>query len=407
MRAGLRWVAVSAVASCALGGGAIGLAKTSAARNASASQSFTVNVDGVNPKANETFFAYFPRSSTVHPGDTVVFHYVGVGEPHTVTLGTLADKAVAAYVQLTPKQQHANTPPPALQAADAALPQLFPQGPGDAIASAAEPCYVRGGPPGTALCARSQHEQPAFDGGQSYYNSGWLDANQRWSVHISSGTPPGTYRFFCLLHREFMNGKLNVVPSSTSIPSPKAQYALGQKQLAGMETGLDSAVAALRRGKPPVPNASTPPDSVLAGSGAMVPAQVDEFGPKTIKIPVGGSVTWYFLGDHTITFNSNKTDDDVRLNAPDGTVHLNPKAVGPAGGPGEPPPTTGGPKSGIHLKVVASSTWNGRGFHSSGVFVNSFGPPVVEGYKLTFTKAGTYNYICTVHDHMKGRVVVG
>ena len=48
-------------------------------------------------------------------------------------------------------------------------------------------------------------------------------------------------------------------------------------------------------------------------------------------------------------------------------------------------------------------------FHDtpSGIFVNSMGPPLIEGYKLTFTKAGTYKYICTVHDDMKGTVVVG
>ena len=34
-------------------------------------------------------------------------------------------------------------------------------------------------------------------------------------------------------------------------------------------------------------------------------------------------------------------------------------------------------------------------------------PHNIEGYKIKFTKAGTYNYICTVHDHMKGTVIVG
>jgi plastocyanin len=403
----LRWAAASIVTCGLLAGGGVALANTATRGGASVSQVFTVNVDGVNAKANETFVAYFPRSSTVHPGDSVVFHYVGVGEPHTVTLGSLADRAVGLFVDLTPKQQQQGPPPPALLAADAALPQLLPSGPGDATASAANPCYLRSGLPGTALCPRSQHEQPAFDGSQSFYNSGWLDANQRWTVHISSATPPGTYRFICLLHREFMNGKVTVVPSDKAIASPSEQYALGQKQQAGMEAALAPAVTALRQGKPPVAKAALPANSALAGSAAMVPAQIDEFGPKTIKIPVGGSVTWYFLGAHTITFNSDKTNNDIRFNAPDGTTHINPKAAAPAGGPGEPPPAKNGPTSGIHLKVVATSTWNGHGFHSSGVFANSFGPPLIEGYRLTFTKAGTYTYICTVHDHMKGQVVVG
>src|SRR5690242_20653335 len=94
--------AAAAVAIAALIGSEVGLAGTNAMRTASAAETFTVNVDGTNPKANETFFAYFPRVSTVHPGDSVVFHYVGVGEPHTATLGTLVDKAIGAYARLTP-----------------------------------------------------------------------------------------------------------------------------------------------------------------------------------------------------------------------------------------------------------------------------------------------------------------
>ena len=82
-------------------------------------------------------------------------------------------------------------------------------------------------------------------------------------------------------------------------------------------------------------------------------------------------------------------------------------ALAPAGGPGEPPPAKGGPTSGLHYKIVAQQTWDGKGFHNSGVFTNSFGPPVIEGYKLKFTRAGTYKYICTVHDNMKGTVIVG
>jgi plastocyanin len=406
MRMVVGWTAVAAATGVLLAGATMGVAAVGSKRSASAAQTFTVNVDGVNPRVNETFIGYFPRSSTVHPGDTVVFHYLGVGEPHTVTLGTLADKAVGLYVHLTPKQQQ-GPPPPEVAAADAALPSLFPQGPGDAVQSAANPCYLQSGVPTPNLCPRSQFEQPAFDGSWAYYNSGWLDANQRWSLHISSATPPGTYRFLCLLHREGMNGKINVVPVGQAIPSPSAQYALGRKQQFRLEAVLAPAGVALRLGKPPVPHVSLPPNSALAGSAAPAPAQIDEFGLKSIKIPVGGSVTWYFLGDHSVTFNSDKSNNDVRYDAPDGTVHLNGPAVAPAGGPGEPPPSKNAPTSGLHLKTVASVTWNGHGHLSSGVFINSFGPPVVEGYKVTFTKAGTYSYICTVHDHMKGQVIVG
>jgi plastocyanin len=375
-------------------------------------QTFKVDVDGRGKAINEAFLAYFPSVLRVHAGDTVVFRMAGNGEPHTVTLGTLADRAVSGYEALTPQERQAPHPPLSLEAADGALPQLLPQGPGDAIQSAANRCFVESGAPGAALCPNSQHVQPEFDGSQSFYNSGWLNSDQRFSVHLSNSTAPGTYRFMCLLHRESMSGRIVVVPSSANVQSPAAQYAAGQRQLAAVQAKLLPAATALRSGKPPLPVALPGANPVLAGSGSqnVDEAEITQFGPSKVHIPVGGSVTWYLIGPHSITFNSNANDDDIRLVAPDGTVHLNPKAVAPVNSPGEPAPTSngGGPSNGPpRFRVVASSSWNGRGFHNSGVFVNSFGPPLIEGYKLTFTKAGTYRYICTVHDRMKGEVDVG
>jgi plastocyanin len=137
-------------------------------------------------------------------------------------------------------------------------------------------------------------------------------------------------------------------------------------------------------------------------------ALITEFGPAKLHVPVGGSVTWWLIGPHTITFNSNKTDDDIRSVAPDGSVHLNPKALAPAKSPGEPHSSgsSGNPNGPPKFKLVASTKWNGEGFLNSGIFTNS-GPPLIEGYKITFTKAGKYKYICTVHDDMKGEVDVG
>jgi plastocyanin len=371
-----------------------------------AAQTYTVNVDGHNKAANEAFLAYFPNVVRVHPGDSVEFHMVGNGEPHTVTAGTLVDKVVTGFEELTPAQQQ--NPPKELVRADARIPQLLPQGPGDAIQSMANPCYIDSGtPPAKGACPKVS--QPDFTGKQSLYNTGWFDSNQKFTIHLSSSIAPGTYHYMCALHRESMTGKIVVVPSSATVPTPATQAAAGQKQLAAIEAKLQPAVTAERQGKFPLPVPG--PNHVLAGSGSQSAqeAEIDEFGPKTIKIPVGGSVTWWLLGPHSITFASSKTNDDIRTTARDGTVHLNAKAVVPAGGPGEPQPTsTGGPPNGPpKFKVVAQSTWNGSGHHSSGVFVSSFGPPLIEGYRLTFTKAGTYKYICTVHDGMKGTVVVG
>jgi plastocyanin len=399
MRRVLRVAAIAVVAALVLLPGA-------SARHAAGPQTFTVNVDGTPSNANENFDAYFPRAVTIHAGDTVKFHWAGHGEPHTTTFGSLVNTAVLTYNQLTPAQQNANTPPPAMLAADGAIPQLFPQGPGDATQSASNPCYQQSGSVGSGVCPNSQHQQPDFNGTQVYYNSGWPDSGGNWSIQFSSSTSVGTYRFMCLLHREGMAGKVTVAPASKTIMSPSAQYALGQPQLAKDVAALAPAVAPTRLGKPPVPGITIPgTNTVLAGSGLPNgPGSIIEFGPKTIKIPVGGSVTWYVIGAHSITFNSDKSNNDIRQVAPDGTVHINPLAAAPHGGPGQPNAPPGNAK-GITFKVAASAKWDGSGFFNTGIWA-SF-PPAIQGYKLTFTKAGTYNYICTVHDQMKGTVVVG
>jgi len=379
--------------------------------NSRAAQTFMVNVDGHNPKANEAFIAYYPNTVRVHAGDTVVFHEVGNGEPHTVTLGSLTNTVVAAFDKLTPKQQQGQ-PPKSLLRLDARVPMLLPQGPGDAIQSGANPCFVSSGaPPAKKACPKVA--QPDFSGKEAFYNSGWLDKNAKFTVHLASGIAPGTYRFMCLLHREGMTGKIVVVPSSTSVPSPSAQFAAGQAKLRATEAKLQPAAAALAQGKPPIPVKLPGANPVLAGSGSpSVEAAVTQFGPSKVHIPVGGSVTWYLIGVHTITFNSNKSDNDIRSVAPDGTVHLNPKAVAPAHSPGEPQSSGNGPGGGPSngppkFKVVASTSWNGVGFLNSGVFANSNPPSNIEGYKITFTKAGKYKYICTIHDDMKGEIDVG
>jgi len=413
---GLRLICLSLYVSlsvlvCVAFTGAAG-ASGASSRARAGQQTFTVNVDGANKSANEAFLAYYPSVVRVHPGDTVVFDEVGNGEPHTVTLGTLTDHVLAAFDKLTPLQQQ-QAPPPALLRLDAKVPFLLPRGPGDAIQSAANPCFLDTGVPSSkAPCAKVA--QPDFTGKQAYYNSGWLASKAKFTLHLSSATAPGTYRYMCALHREGMTGKIVVVPSGAAVASPSAQFAAGQRVLAATEAKLAPAVRAERQGKPPIPGLTLPGKTVVlggSGSPAVHEASIDEFGPKVIRVPVGGSVIWYLVGGHTLTFNADKSNNDIRAVAPDGSVHLNAKAAAPVNGPGEPhsasPNQGGGPSNGpIKFKVVATKSWNGSGFLNSGFFANS-NPPLIEGYKITFTRAGTYKYLCTVHDNMKGTVIVG
>src|SRR5689334_22073528 len=165
MRRVLRGAALVLVAALVLLPGA-----GATARRVTGIQTFTVDVDGTPKSANLGFDAYFPRATTIHAGDTVKFHWAGVGEPHTTTFGTYVNPAVQAYSKLTPAQQQANAPPKAVAAIDARVPNLLPQVPGDAVQSVSNPCYQQSGSDGTAVCPNSQHDQHHYNGTQVYYN---------------------------------------------------------------------------------------------------------------------------------------------------------------------------------------------------------------------------------------------
>ncbi|HMC08983.1 MAG TPA: hypothetical protein VKL22_06670, partial [Actinomycetota bacterium] len=253
---------------------------------------------------NEAFLSYFPATATVHPGDTVNFRLVDSGEPHTVTLGTLADAAVTAAQQ----SPDPSNPSATATATDGALPQLLPTGPGDAIQSAALPCFITSGavPTATACTTAQQSPQPSFQGTEAYYNSGWLTPAAAFPVKLASNIKPGAYRYLCLLHREGMSGEIVVAPAGQPIPSASEQAAAGQAQLAKAIAALQPAMEPLASGKNPeltfIPSG---PNAVLAGSGLQESNDaIDAFGPSTVTTTVNGTVTWYLIGPHTISFNA-------------------------------------------------------------------------------------------------------
>jgi plastocyanin len=104
---------------------------------------------------------------------------------------------------------------------------------------------------------------------------------------------------------------------------------------------------------------SSTPDMAVMGNG---------FYPGVITIDVGDSITWTFNDTHTVTFLSGTPQP----------VPLSPQGGAPAGGP----------------------TYDGTGYVNSGIV----GPGT--NFTLTFTKAGTFPYVCLLHPGMVGTVVV-
>lgn len=386
------------VAACAQSGG--GPATASPAAPAT----YDVQVDGKSQAFNFQATAYFPNALKVHPGDTIRFKAIDRGEPHTVTFGTLVDAAVTSLAKRPAPAPNGPPPPPTPEVLK--LPTLIGGNPPALFVSqaAAQACYLASGDPPAdpkTACSKDQQSQKALDGTQTFVNSGWLQPDQSFSLKLADTIKSGTYSFVCLLHLDTMTGQVTVVDKGQAADTQEQVKASADKQLGDLVAKLKGAVDA---------SAKATPDRAQAGllSADALNVQATLFAPKDIAIPAGGSVTWIVLGPHTISFNVPQDAVGTLGKAPDGTVGLNLKALAPSGGPGQPPPPAPGAAPGPPPStpiVVDAGKWDGKGFHNSGIFL-SF-PPVLFGYKLTFTQAGAYPFRCVIHPDMEGTVKVG
>ena len=150
--------------------------------------------------------------------------------------------------------------------------------------------------------------------------------------------------------------------------------------LCGMLLALALCGSALASGTPKAAAAATTWQLIVGGNSKDNAVTVNAFLPTAITLNAGDTITWAFHGFHTVTFLSGTPRPAVEV--PSGEDHLlmlNPTVFTPVGGP----------------------NYDGSGF------VNS-GPPnqTTRSFSLTFTKAGTYPYVCLIHAGMAGQVVV-
>jgi len=107
------------------------------------------------------------------------------------------------------------------------------------------------------------------------------------------------------------------------------------------------------------------------------------YHPRRVEIATGDTVVWKFAGFHTVTFLGGETFPGLTVQEGD-RLYLNPLVAFPAGG----------------------KTYDGAGYHNSGVPPED---PAAFGkltYALTFTKPGTYYYVCVVHGPGMGGTVL-
>jgi plastocyanin len=277
---------------------------------------------------------FSPTTITINVGDSIDWTFVG-GEPHTVTFVSGGQLPPRLDISPTTGQPRLN---PVM---------AFPAGP------------------------------TTYDG-TGYVNSGLvpLDPSQPPNYSLTF-TSAGSFAYYCLLHPG-MTGVVNVLASGDPPVDPTGVTALGKAQIAAAIARGQQEMAAAKVTTAPGPG-STTIYTIAAGMGDGTFALM-RFLPPGLTINVGDSVVWEDRDPvipHTVTFNPP------------------PELGGPP--PADLPPEAQLEFPPFFFQPTGGPTFNGQGFVNSALFGIAEAPAIGNKYQLTFTAAGTFQYVCLLH----------
>jgi plastocyanin len=396
---------------------AVTMTATGCGGGGSDSESRTVLVDYAHDELKTSMIDFFPRTVTVHPGDTVRFRQFWTGEAHNVTFGTAFNDALGRI-----RRRLDGTPRPTATDVEADLAVLSPlpsilgtEGAFVVNQNGAQPCFLAEGlPPSDPQTPCPRRAQPAFTGRESYYSSGFIPhegaGENRFDLPLAADIEPGSYHYYCTLHGVGQSGTVVVAPAARAIPSQAAVSHAARESIERDFAGpLREATAHAAQGGLAfagntyrAPLAGVAAEGIRSWTGVTHQrhlehrhGSVNQFLPATVHTRAGQPVTWTFVGRHTVSFNVPKFFPIFSV-ADSGKVAINPDAHRPVGFPGRPPDLPATQKA-----SVDAGTWDGEGFRSSGLDWLAG-----DRFSLAFSKPGTYLLACLVHPGMVGKVVV-
>ena len=201
-----------------------------------------------------------------------------------------------------------------------------------------------------------------------------------------------------------MTGSIVVKNKDDKVPSASDVDKAAQSEKDALVSKLVGPYNDAKAGKFPLPGITN-----VVGYGAqdVQNASINEMIPATVKAKVGQKVAWTMIGFHTLSFGKTPIEPGKFLTkAPDGAWHLNEQAFAPVGFPPAPQGPNGPPAAGPPpVKTLDGGTYDGNAFKSSGG-VGSDPESGLLQYTVTFTKAGSYPFVCLVHPKMGGVVQV-
>lgn len=219
----------------------------------------------------------------------------------------------------------------------------------------------------------------------TYDGTGFLNTELMFKGSSASVlfTTAGNFSFICQIHPG-MAGTVHVVASGTTTTQADAdaKATLTRNAILGAVDSLEASTTAqvtetkrsngtslwnifTNSGQDPAPQPG-------GGTGFL---ELMRFVPPSLDIEAGDTVKWTALAPHTVTFPAAGQD---------------PATIDPFG----TPPTT-------------NTVYDGKSLYNSALLATG-APGTGFTYQLTFPKAGTFNYVCALHQFLgqTGRVVV-
>lgn len=195
-----------------------------------------------------------------------------------------------------------------------------------------------------------------------------------FTVTFASTLPAGLYKFICGLHPG-MSEMVDVLPAGAALPRGDADYAaIAQAEITRDLAALDRINAEATE------NAEDEDDgvTVLAGAGNTRVSNI-RFFPASVTIHVGQSITFLKTHDptepHTVTFGPEPADEFLALLARGGSTY-----------------------GGGATEQASSGFMSTRAGYDYYQLAGTPLPVALTKYRLTFTKAGDFKYICAIHD---------
>jgi plastocyanin len=194
-------------------------------------------------------------------------------------------------------------------------------------------------------------------------------------------TKPGVYKFYCDVHYG-MVGYVVVKPHGKPVPTAAQDAAT----LRGEELAYTTEARHVDR-------TTAPASSVSLGASGPGGLEVFAMFPATLRVHPGTTVRFFMSRDtretHTASFGS--------------VSYLKPLAQSFTGAvpaaqaiyPSDPPG---------HIVLTPAS--HGNGFASTGALDRDSGTPLSPAGTITFSKPGTYHFVCLIHPFMHGTIVV-